>query len=74
MKLQGAIVGALGLCVLEFVLTSDPAVARLGNVSTGIGAVLTRLIDPSVPLFGSATPPPKTPATPPATPPKTTTS
>lgn len=69
MSWQGAAVGALGLCALEFVLTSKVAIGRLGTVSKTAGPVITRLIDPHVALFGST---PATAAT--ATTPTTTTS
>jgi hypothetical protein len=50
--IQGAIAGALGLCLLEAVLTSDTAAARIGSAGPGIAAMLNRIVDPKTPLIG----------------------
>jgi hypothetical protein len=51
----GLMVGALGLAVLEGVISRKQASSNVAGVLSGAGSAVKRFLDPTVPLFSTST-------------------
>ncbi len=58
--------GALGLAVLDAVVSRPAAAGRVGGALSGVGTIVRKFISPAVPAFAPSTPP--TAAPPPTAP------
>ena len=51
---QGFAVGAMGLALLELVVSRQTANANAAGILTGVGTLVRKFLSPTVPAFGAA--------------------